>query len=342
MALIRLDGCDAFVVRDLDGVDRHAGVARCAPKVLADSAWTLARAATYQFAVLGLEVGGASIGINAPAEGRAETIAAAVGALTDMARSGLLVDAGRGLDDAALAPLHEVDGRPADVGSRRTELTAAGIVAGLSAAIDLAGASLAVESLDATSLAVAAGAVSAGATVVAVASTAGSVRRDSGFDPTELADAFASHGAVAVTQLDGEQGPANAVLGAAADVLAVGSKLGAIDHESAAGVTARVLVPTAWVPVTTRALAVLNRAGTVVLPDTVALAGPVPSWGLDGAPTADPLVAARDTVSSLMAEILAGAASGLGDGVPVLAACERAEAFLTSRGHDIPFGRPLG
>jgi hypothetical protein len=345
MALTRFDGCDAFVVRDLDGLPRHAGLARCAPKVLADSAWTLARAATYQFALLGLEVGGASVGINAAAEARAEAISAAVAALAEPVGAGLVVDAGRGLTDADLAPLHAIDARPATAVAERTVLGAAGVVAALAAATELDGATLAIESLDELSVAVAAAAVARGARVVAVATTAGSVRRPEGFEPADLAAALAAHGAAATTAegvLDGERGPAGDVLATDATVLAVGSKLGAVDHVAAARITASVLVPTGWVPVTTRALALLSRSGTVVLPDTVALAGPVPSWGLGGTAPADPMGAAVDTVGGLMADVLAASTAGEGTAIPVLAACERAEAFLTSRGHEIPFGRPLG
>lgn len=349
MGMRRLDGADGFVVTDLDDLEVHAGVARCAPKVLADSAWLLARCATYQYAAAERAVGGASVGINAAADARATTIPAAVAALGDLAASGLALDAGKGLSDTDLAPLHAVDGRPDGFAAERERLMAEGVAAAVAAVRSLDGATVALESLDPLSVALAAAVVGRGGRVVAVASGTDAVSNPDGIDPDALAAVLGSSGrGAAGTPSDGADGIAalgaavapTDVVAAEVDVLAVGSKLGAIDHTTAASVRAGVIAPTNWVPVTTRALAVLTRADVLVLPDFVALAGAVPATGLGAAVADDPMAAA----SALVGDLVSESASGVGDEWPnlVLAACARAEAFLTAGGHELPQSRPLG
>jgi glutamate dehydrogenase/leucine dehydrogenase len=334
----RLDNADGFVVTDSDAMLRHAGVARCAPKVLADSTWLLARCATYQFASLDLEVGGASVAINAPVDDRTDAVAAAVAALADRVSSGLMVDAGRGLTDDDLAPLHAIDGRTDGYTARRTSLMGTGAAAACGAVRPLEGATVALDTLDATALAFATCAVADGARVVAVSHRGATVANEAGIDPAVLS---AAAGGADLGGLDhGGSTVEASVYTVGADILAVGAKPGAIDHTIATGVSASVVVPTAWVPVTTRALAVLTRQHVVVLPDFVALAGAVPASGLAAALPDDDEEAARTTVGAVMAEVL----TGVGEQWPnaVLSACARAEASLASRGHDLPVSRPLG
>lgn len=340
----RLDNADGFVVTDLDGLDRHAGVARCAPKVLADSTWLLARCATYQFASLGWDVGGASVGINAAGDGRAEAIAAAVQALAEPVAAGLALDAGRGLTDTDLSPLHAIDGRPDTFHTMRHELTGIGVAAAADSVRPLDGATIAIESLDPVSLAFARAATARGARVVAVAMATSAVMDPTGIDPDALAAALADPTGDALASLaPGGATDTTAVTTAGVDILAIGSKMSAVDHNAATSISAGVVVPTGWVPITTRALAVLTRQGVTVVPDFVALAGAAPASGLGPTPAAgdnDAAAAAATTVAAIMAEVLAG----VGDqwNSPVLAACARAEAFLIDRGHDLPTTRPLG
>jgi glutamate dehydrogenase/leucine dehydrogenase len=118
-------------------------------------------------------------------------------------------------------------------------------------------------------------------------------------------------------------------LDAACDVLLVAGKAGMLEHDLAAGVTAKVVVPLTPVPVTARALAVLGRAGTVVVPDFLSTAAPLlaavdPEGG-------DP----AERVHSSVAE-LAGEGTGLW-----MAAVTRAEDHLRTWRDELPFGRPL-
>lgn len=126
-------------------------------------------------------------------------------------------------------------------------------------------------------------------------------------------------------------GPWNGATGfdAGVDVLFLAGKAGIVDHESAAGVTAKVLVPVTPVPVTAKAYAVLNRAGATFVPDAVSCAAP--------------LLAAADPTSSDPVDRVASVAAELAatDGEPWRNAIARAETFLATWQDALPYGRPL-
>ena len=114
-------------------------------------------------------------------------------------------------------------------------------------------------------------------------------------------------------------------IAAEVDVLFCGSKVGSVDHDAAARLSASVVVPIGPLPITARAMAVCVRRGIVALPDFVTTAGPL----LGDADTA------RVRVAGIISEILDHP-----DG-PTLGACERAEAFLSTWQEALPFGRPF-
>ena len=116
---------------------------------------------------------------------------------------------------------------------------------------------------------------------------------------------------------------------AACDVLFVAGKAGVLDHPTAEGVKATTIVPLTPVPVTARALAVLGRAGRVVIPDFLSTAAPLlAAHDADGG---DPIQRIRDVTIEL-----AEHGTGLW-----LAAAQRAEARLATWTKETPFGRPL-
>lgn len=113
------------------------------------------------------------------------------------------------------------------------------------------------------------------------------------------------------------------------DALLVAGKAGVLEHDLAATVRARVVVPLTPVPVTARALAVLGRAGIVVVPDFVATAGPM-------------LAACDPDGGDAMERVHASVAELAGEGTNLwMASALRAEEFLTSWQPELPFGRPL-
>ena len=325
MEIRKLDAADAFVVVDLDGAERALGVIRCARKILRDGAVGLARSATYQLATLELRWSGASAGVNAQGEGRDAAMAAAVAELTPQVEAGqLLLDAGKGVTFDDLAPLHAVDPRPTTFWELRHDLVGASAVAAAETALGgLEGRTLALAQLDPDTAAVARAAERAGARIVAVAADDGSVDLADGITADQLVDQPPEALGTLV-----EDRPITAV---DADVLAIGGKAGVVDHEVAAGLAARLLVPTAPVPVTSRGLAVARRTGCEVLPDFVTLSGP--THALLDAATAPAL--ATEAASAAIAEVRDHA-----EGI-LLGACERAEAFLATWQDELPFGRPL-
>lgn len=113
------------------------------------------------------------------------------------------------------------------------------------------------------------------------------------------------------------------------DVLFLAGKAGVVDHDAAATVTAKTVVPVTPVPVTAKGYAVLARAGTTFVPDALSCAAPL--LAVADADGGDPV----ERVAT-MADTLAG-----DGGEPWRAAVDRAEAFLRTWRDDLPFGRPL-
>jgi hypothetical protein len=110
-----------------------------------------------------------------------------------------------------------------------------------------------------------------------------------------------------------------------ADILFCGSKIGAIDHETAETLSFSVITPTAALPITTRAVAVCRRRNILALPDFITTAGPLINDKNQIA----------ETLSSIIEEVMNHV-----DG-PLIGACERAEVFLSTWQSELPFGRPM-
>src|SRR5690606_32980886 len=135
--------------------------------------------------------------------------------------------------------------------------------------------------------------------------------------------------AFASAAANGATAEAKAPFDAECDALLVAGKAGVLEHDLAGTVKATVVVPLTPVPVTARALAVLGRAGTVVVPDFVSTAAPLlAAFDPDGG---DPIERVRAAVANL-----AGEGTNLW-----MAACVRAEEFLRTWQPELPFGRPL-
>ncbi len=286
MEFQKLTSTDGFIVFDL-GDSPAVGVVRLAPKVLRDGAELLARSTTYTAASFGLQVGGASAGINATPDDRDAALAAFLDEVAPLVESGRLVlGPGLGITPDDLASLAKAEQR-----SRAFDQTTAAESA-VAAALGALG------SLDGRRVAIV------------------------GNGPlTEAAAASVSaNGATPEPQADFD---------ADCDVLLVAGKAGVLEHDLAATVKAKVVVPLTPVPVTTRALAVLGRADVIVVPEFLA--------------TAAPLLAAMDPDGGDAAERVSASVADLaGEGTNLwMAAALRAEAFLQSWQDALPFGRPL-
>jgi glutamate dehydrogenase/leucine dehydrogenase len=176
--------------------------------------------------------------------------------------------------------------------------------------------------------------------------------RAAAFDPVAAGESAAAATMGALGALDGRQvaivggGPAAAAAAASVaqnggtavtdagvdaecDALLVAGKAGVLEHDLAATVRARAVVPLTPVPVTARALAVLGRAGVVVVPDFLSTAGPLlAACDPDGG---DPMERVHGAVAAL-----AGESTGMW-----MAAIAKAEEHLRTWQDALPFGRPL-
>ena len=343
----KLSSVDAFVVRDLPDADRSVGAVRVAPKILAAGAKEMARSMTYRYALLNRTIGGASAGINAKPDARAEAIAAFSAELLPQVTDGTLhIDATGAVPSEALAGLQAADHRNdirltlvqntifADrLGGLGAHAAADEALGGVGAMKDQR---VVIEGFGTTGPTLAAAAVAYGAKIVAVSTAKGSVGRAEGFDPLELIQAHAAHGPEFVQHLGEEAKPANHVMSHECDVFYAGSKMGVINHTAAEFLNTRVLVPTGPVPYTTKAVLMLQEKGCTVLPDFMTTAGSTfAEWA-----TEDADVAAIEEEATTSIRQLTSAIIGPEHG-PTLEACYRAESHLRSWRETLPFGRPF-
>jgi hypothetical protein len=162
----------------------------------------------------------------------------------------------------------------------------------------------------------------AAATIAALGDTSGKTVVMVGESPSSR-PIKVSLGAEGINVVDG-------TLDTPGDAVLVAGKAGQIDHDVAATIEAKVVVPMSPLPLTTRGYAVLKSRGVLYVPDFLSLAGPLlqrfdPSGG-------DPVRRIRAATTEVMAE---------GGDDAWLTASERAEAFLSTWQDTLPFGRPL-
>lgn len=339
MHIHKLDTTAAFIAIDLDATV-SSGPVRWARKILQGGAQDLARSQTYTYAALEMRRGGASAGINAEADGRGEAVAAFVEEMVQIVEAGTyLPDAAKGVSEIDLSGLRPGDpratirlqGDPAVT----TELEGIGAAVAADTAVGLDGRTVAIEGFGDSGPALARAITERGASIVSVSTTEGAVSTD-GTGPDALAEAWAASGPEMVGSL-GEIEPAWKVFAAGADILCTGSKMGAVNHETAGRLEGAVaVIPIGRLPFTAKALAVFRRNSVAALPDFVTLAGSTIALWAERA-LDDDAVRARVVAT---VESLTRAAMADEDG-PFLGACYGAESFLRTWQETLPFGRPL-
>jgi hypothetical protein len=330
---------NGFVLRDLPDVPAD-GVVRWARKILVDGARTLARSRTYTWALLERRRSGASAGISAEPSEREHAIGVFVDAVLPQVGDGSLhLLAGKGVAPADLAALDaawpgpRAHTEPARHGTLADELLAAGVVAAALGTLgSLEGRTATIEGAGTAGPAIVAELAAAGVRVVGVATPGGAVV--GGPEGDELAEAWARHGDDLPAAI-GSELPGAEVLGVEADLLLCGSRAGLVDHEVAASLAVRAVVPVGPAPVTAKGLAVATRNEVTVLADACTLLGSVVALDPDGGDADERRLTARDR-----AREVAAAAAGHVDG-PYLGACALAESFLRTWCDELPFGRPL-
>ena len=336
----KLTNTDAFVAIDLDGAP-SSGIVRSGPKILQGGAKDLARSLTYAFATLEMQRGGASAGINAKPEDRDSAIAAFVDELTPQVANGTLsLRSGKGVSASSLATLEQADDRHKVANTRMglddlaTHLSALGpVVAAESVLGGLDSKRVAIEGFGAAGPALATAAVERGAQIVALSTSAGSIQDSGGFTPGDLRARWDAEG----DRLIGDDAnPAWKIFGAEADVLFAGSKIGAINHETAANLRVQAVVPHSALPFTARALAVMQQRGITAVADFIPTAAPLLAyWPGDEVDAAAIVALTEEAIRHALDE-----SSGHADG-PFLGACHRAEAYLPTWRDELPFGRPI-
>ena len=293
MPIEKLDTVDAFIVFDLADAPESVGIVRSARKILPGGASDLARSMTYAFATFEMQRSGASAGINAVDDDRADAVAKFTAEIAPMVASGrFLPEPGTRVPRTALESLAETDPRAA-IGGVADQATVAGVVA-------------------------------------AAASAAG------GLDGRTVAIEGSGPMCDALTTAVENQGGTIVEMNGQADVLFAGSKMGAIDHTTAEQIQVGALVPYGPIPVTARALAILGRAGTTVVPDFISTAGSLFAWWPTGDPSPEAIAAEAAAQITASLEEIADHPDGL-----FLAAAHRAESFLSTWQDSLPFGRPL-
>ncbi|HUP75173.1 MAG TPA: hypothetical protein VM282_19165 [Acidimicrobiales bacterium] len=326
MRIHKLTSTDAFVVLDLDGAPNATGSVRAGDKILVSTATEIARCTTYAYASLGIQKSGASAGINAPEASRPEAIAKFVAEIEKLVVDGtFLPDHNKVVTSDDLASLRPHDPRLAI--DDDALIAQAGLDALDALGLEMADGRAAIEGFAPSSLGLVDLLAQQDARIVAVGTAAGTATDSAGFDAGELRRLMTAHGDDCVTHLGGDTLPANRIFGVDADVMFVGSRLGALNDRSAPFIKARTVVPTAPSPITAKGFAILQNANVTIVPDFVVMAAPLAAaWQ-----TGDPTAAIAGIVHDIVDE----------DEGLYLAACHRAEAFMRTWCDRLPFGRPL-
>ncbi len=357
MEIKQLQSTPGFVIYDVAGAQNYVGPARLGAKLIASNATMLARHLTYVFATLEMQRSGSSIGLKSDPGDAATAVAALEGELADeFSSQQLLTSPGLRLDTDLLAPVlahdkrNPISGDDRDGVSFGDELVGVGAAAAAGAVLDggLAGKKAAIEGFDTGDLgtgglAVAREVLAQGGSVIAVSDAKGCASGD--FSLEALGDAALNSGGAdeVVASLGSSNGasagkPWEIWSNSDADVVFCGSKPGALSGEGAASVASTGAAVVAWsaAAVSTKALADLRKGETTVVADFVSALGPALSWWADPETTHDQL---REQTMSKVAAVMAET-SGHDDG-HFMAACYRAEQFMSTWLEELPFGRPM-
>ena len=342
VGLRKLSSTNAFVVTDLEGAPSF-GIVRSAPKILQGGAKDLARSMTYTFASFEMQRGGASGGINATPEERDEALNNFVDEIHDDVSTGMLgLNAGKGILPSSFQGLYDVDTRSAmrfefhGEDTLETYLTALGPVLSADRIAALEGKTVAIEGFGEHGPAMVDLIEERGGKLISLSTLSGSITDSSGLNANDLRERWNANGIDFVKSSDGDGDPAWKVFQSGADILFAGSKMGAVNHLTAEKLDIVALVPHQPIPFTARALAMLQRKGTDVVPDFIAVAAPIfAAWPGESTASSQIIQLAEDRIGAVIDEVVKHE-----DGL-FLGACYRAESFLGTWQESPLFGRPL-
>jgi glutamate dehydrogenase (NAD(P)+) len=284
----------AVIVIDTKQFPHAGGGLRMLPDVSVEEVALLARAMTYKFAWLDLNIAGGKGGIRFdPATQDRDTVLAAFGReaapLLQSREFMFGVDMGTSTDD--MDTIRAAAGMPPESGGLAAKMrdgltmeelvTGYGVVKAARKALEIAGRSLdgaavALEGLGKVGTGCVRQATAEGARMVAVSTLAGTRYDSNGLDVGRLLALREEYGDECVVRYEGgELLPKEALYSVEADVLIPGARTHCITADVAADVRASSIVPAANAPVTPEADALLHERGATVVPDFVANAGGV-------------------------------------------------------------------
>lgn len=352
-----------FLYVDLPNAVAADGIVRRAKKVLQDGAKNLARSRTYSWALLEQKISGASGGIHDPEQTDA-TLQAFTAAMAPLVENeSVSLRPAKGLRPDAFEPLRRIDQR----GVLTHAVTSSGPVTHVLVAKAAVHAAQHVgETLEGADVIIDAplGAVAqiadevhnAGAKIVGLQTDTDSFLHRDGINAENVVAALNVRGVDSkeaiskLAEFEGWQPVSTGEFWATPCQAAfIGSNMGRLDHELAATMDAKVVVPLAPLPHTARALATMTALNTVVIPDFVVLTSELaPYLSTDPLPDPtdlQPMIGAEQLESlsnqsiSRVEEIL-DTCRDHPDGMFIAASLE-AERFLSSWQDELPFGRPL-
>ena len=340
--IIELSSVPGFVVFDMPGAAMSAGGTRLAPDVSVAEVSLLARAMTYKYGVLGVQVGGAKVGVRGdPADrtGKAALMARFCAEIRPMADEGRLLtgpDMGTAEEDFALLRENRavpgaisavVDGVPFE-----DVLTGYGVAAAAEAALDARwgggwdGRSVAIEGFGKVGGGVARAVVRRGGRVVAVSTLAGCIADPLGVDIGLLLALRSAHGDACVTHYGlPVAAPGHLFTRVDADVIVPGTRPGVITAQIAAALPqgVRVIAPAANAPYTEQGAQVLRERGILALPDFVCNAGAVLGYRAPADATPEQvLTAAGATITEVITALMPH------EGGPLAGGLAQAQGFL--------------
>jgi len=290
-------GMKAVVVVDTTVFGRAGGGTRMLPDITTEEIIWLARAMTYKYAILDLPTGGAKAGIWADPSLRGaprEAIFRAFGkALRPLFEAGIGIGADLGTYSEDFAIMREGAGLPSrawglsgvekDGEPVANHVTGYGVVAAAKAAcefaaIELNGATVAIEGFGKVGGGVARYMAEEGAKVVAISTIYGTAYNKDGLDIKKLLDARKKSGDRAVVEYeDAQHIDSGAIYFLPVDILVPGARPYVIDKNNVNRVQAKVISSGANIPVTDEAIEVLFQRGIYFIPDFISNAGAVMS-----------------------------------------------------------------
>jgi len=340
---VELQSVPGFIVFDLPGAETSAGGTRLALDVTVAEVGLLARAMTYKYAALGVQIGGAKAGVvGDPADraGRAALMAGFCAEISPLVQAGrFLTGPDMGTFEADFASLRMHRPAPGVMSAVVDDVPFEDLLTGYGVAVaaetalhataggDWAGRSAVIEGFGKVGGGVAREVSRRGGRVVALSTIAGSIADPSGLDVERLLRLRGRHGDDCVAHYGRAVAPSADLFTAEADVLVPGARPGVISSQVARSLApaVRVVAPAANVPYTSGAAEILRGRGIAALPDFVCNAGAV--LGYRSAPEDTPgqvLAAVGARISEIISAVL-DHPSG-----PLLGACEDAAAYLRS------------